>query len=53
MGWAFVWDRVFDPVGRPERPLEFLATPQRTGTLPFQIQGYPDSVFTMPARTGF
>ena len=48
-----VWDRVSDPVGRPEGPLDLLATSQRTGILPFQIHGYSDSVFTIPVRTGF
>ena len=48
-----MWDRVFDLVGRPERPLDFLATPHRTGILPFQIQGYAAPIFTNPARTGF
>lgn len=49
----FVWDRVFDPVVRHERPLDFLTKPQRTGIFPFQIQGYSASVFTIPARTAF
>ena len=48
-----VWNRVSDPVRRPERPLAFLATPHKTGISPFHIHRYSVSLFTSPARTGF
>lgn len=38
-GFDFM-DRVFDPVGRPERPLALGATSQSTGILASQIHRY-------------